>query len=632
MSKNPIFQEVSPMQCKWFKFIPLFFVVLLGAACVSMSPVIGSPTEWMEGKDYPVTIRFNGAKPESLANVVVHYQLGTAEITDEAMVKMGDEYRFTIPHKQIKPGELVFYISYIYEAKEANTVTRKVRILSFAEAKHKYEENLLSRVVFLPPKEVPIVEDLPLPFRIRGARPSTSVTIFITPDVHPSYREETIPGQNGIFDINIKKNMLEDGYNTYYFRITENHEDFGEIEIFYPPQGENTPLSFTILNTKELLSRMTKELVQAVEFNAPQEVYVEQDWQPEISLHYAPDSFLSHFTNHQLTAVLYYRQPRALTYHREEMVTSQDFPGRLTLQSLVPAMYLKNGYNQYYFKLIDNTRLGEVAINYPPQGEKVPLTFKLLTIEELRDRKSAELYNRLGHHPPASPVAGLTDLNLTLTVKHSAPGTIAVFYYKKSSQYEYSSRPMNRDGDNFTVTLTAQEQLAGYNQYYFSVQETDAAAGQVSVNFKQLQGEVSPFSFQLEDPEQVRARLLADLNLRIRHVPVKEAAADEPLIIQTAIKEAEPDTQVLVYYKRPGDYSFRLLATNSQPAQNHELLFSAQIPREDILGGYNQYYIQVKEIHPNIGPLVILLPQSGAARPFTYTIRKPQEAGMKGNQ
>jgi hypothetical protein len=184
----------------------------------------------------------------------------------------------------------------------------------------------------------------------------------------------------------------------------------------------------------------------------------------------------------------------------------------------------------------------------------------------------------------------------------------------------------------FTATLTAQELQAGINQYYFSVQEEDADAGQVVTNYKQEQGAIVPFALQMEDINQVKARVLADLNQRIKHIPAKEALESEELTIQTTIKTAKPDTEVMVYYRKPGAKIFRMLSAEKQAGGKNEQLYLAHIPKADIFGGYNQYYIQVIENHPSLGQLVVTLPPSGDVQPYIYTIRKLQDVVLKGIQ
>jgi hypothetical protein len=592
--------------------IYVLFVLFFLSSCATYRIRLGSAREWIEGKPFPVEITFS--ETEKIAGVVLRYSFNGTSTKTVSMNRSGNYFAYTIPGEEVVPGKLRYDIAYQFSGKAKSTGSVSVKILSLAEAKQKYTRELRSRISFSPPAKVPVNRDTQLTVKVSAPRPSTKVMFFYKIPTQSSFQEVELKSVNGVYSAIITESELRAGYNTYYFVVTEENADVGELKVFVNGRDSVNPFQFTILSLAELKEVIIGELYTSVSHSIPQDVYATRDLKILLSVQYASDTFISEFSRNSVSVEIFYKSPTSGLKRGVMFRTGNQFTYN------IPSAELKAGYNTYYFKITDNIEdIGLVTIDYPESGEL--LSYRILSVEEIRAQKISSLYRRIAH-TPVTEADGISDLLINLRVENAKSTTTAVLYFKRPTTRRYKSIEMTRKRNNFTGVISADEQQSGYTQYYFVVKEEDSDVGAISAEFPE-NGRQNPIQFTVLDKNIVKARLESDLRSRISHTPVASAAEGEDLTLYINVADIKSGTQVYFYNRKPGERSYRQTRLPGNGPQ-----FTMVIPAQDIRAGYSQYYFEVKEPHGYFGYIEVTVASPGS--PYEFAIRKPKETAPEG--
>jgi hypothetical protein len=598
---------------KRFQYVLCALLILVSfSSCATYRVRLDSTREWIEGKPFPVQLTI--AKTEKISNVVLHYSFNGASRKSVTMNQSGTYFSYTIPGEEVVAGTLRYDISYTYKDKSKSTGSVSVRILTFEEARQKYITELSSRISFSPPSQVPVNRDTQLIVKVRSHKPSTKVTFYYKTPEQSSFKETELRNANGAFTAVISESEIQAGYNTYYFRVREDHADVGELEVFVGGRDSANPFQFDILTIAELKEVIIGELYTSISHTIPQDVFATRDLEILLSVNYGSNTLIHEFSRNSLSIEIFYKNPA--TGYKQGVMSRSKNQFTYTISSLD----LQQGYDAYYFKVTDDMEdIGPVTVQFPAPGDL--FTYDILTVEEIRARKARSLYGRTAH-TPVTEANGVTDLYLNLTVQNAKSYTTAILFFKKPTTNEYKSINMTREGDIFTGVISIDEQQKGYTQYYFVVTETDSEVGTVSAEFPE-NGPQSPIQYTVLDIDEVRTRLESELRARISHRPVTSAAEGADLGLTINVTNVKSGTLVYFYHRKPGESSYRQTKLSGKGPQ-----FTMVIPKQDIRSGYSQYYFEVKEPHSYFGHIVATAGTPNA--PYQFEISKLKDAILDG--
>lgn len=587
-------------------------VLVCLSGCATYRIRLGSAREWIEGKPFPVEISFT--QTDGISNVVLRYAFNNTETKSVAMNQAGNYFTHTIPGEEVVPGVLRYDIAYAFKGKGKSTGSVSVKILSLAEARRKFTRELHSRIVFSPPAQVPVNRDARLIVRVKSHKPSTRITFFYKTPTQSSFQETGLKNVNGTFTAVISESEIQAGHNTYYFIVTEDHDDVGELRVFVNGRDSADPFQFTILSLSELKQVIKRELYKSVSHNIPQDVYATRDLEILLSVTYGSNTFIREFSKNSVSVEIIYRSPTS-DFKRGIMSGSKN-----QFSYTISSAELKSGYNAYSFKITDDIEdIGPVTVEYPDSGDL--LSYRILTVEEIQQLKERSLYERISH-TPVTEVDGFSDLALKLRVENALPRTTAVLFFKKPDSGKYSRRNMTKTGKTFSGTVSVDEQQNGFTQYYFIVMEEDGEVGNISAEFPE-NGRRHPIQYTVLDKDVARARLEADLKGRISHRPVSFAAEGEDLSLTITVEKVKGGTQVYFYHRKPGESSYRRTGLPGIGPQ-----YTIVVPKQDIRAGYSQYYFEVREPHGYFG--FIEATQATPASPYEFEIGRMKDTVLDG--
>ena len=598
---------------KRFQYVLYALLILVSfSSCATYRVRLDSTREWIEGKPFPVQLTIT--KTEKISNIALHYSFNGASRKTVTMNQNGNYFSYTIPGEEVVAGTLRYDISYTYKDKSKSTGSVSVKILTFEEARQKYITELSSRISFSPPSQVPINRDTQLIVKVRSHKPSTKVTFYYKTPEQSSFKETELRNANGAFTAVISESEIQAGYNTYYFRVREDHVDVGELEVFVGGRDSANPFQFDILTLAELKEVIIGELYTSISHTIPQDVYATRDLEILLSVNYGSNTLIHEFSRNSLSIEIFYKNPA--TGFKQGVMSGFNNQFTYTISSAD----LRQGYNAYYFKVTDDMEdIGPVAVQFPAPGDL--FTYDILTVEEICARKAWSLYGRTSH-TPVTEADGVTDLYLNLTVQNAKSYTTAVLFFKKPTTNEYKSINMTREGDIFTGAISIDEQQKGYTQYYFVVTETDSEVGTVSVAFPE-NGQHSPIQYTVLDIHDVKTRLESELQARISHRPVTSAAEGTDLSLAINVTNVKSGTLVYFYHRKPGESSYRQTRLSGKGPQ-----YTMVMPKQDIRSGYSQYYFEVKEPHSYFGYIVATVGTPNA--PYQFEISKLKDAILDG--
>jgi len=359
-----------------------FFILLCLSSCATYRIRLDSTREWIEGKPFPVQITFT--KVEQISDVVLHYSFNGTSTRTVALHQDGNYFTYIIPGEEVVAGMLRYYITYTYKGKSKSTGSVSVRILTFAEARQKYTDELSSRISFSPPSQVPINRDTQLIVKVRSHKPSTKVTFYYKSPEQSSFREAELKNENGTFTAVISESEIQAGHNTYYFRVREDHADVGELEVFINGRNSTNPFQFSILTIAELKEAIIGELYTSISHKIPQDVYATRDLEILLSVNYGSNTFIHEFSKNSLSVEIFYRG-RTTGFKQGTMSRSGN-----QFTYTISSTDLKSGYNAYHFKVTDDIEdIGLVTVQFPASGEL--FTYDILSVEEIREKRAKEL-------------------------------------------------------------------------------------------------------------------------------------------------------------------------------------------------------------------------------------------------
>ena len=385
----------------------VFFILFSLSSCATYNIRIDSTREWIEGKPFPVQITIT--KTEKISDVILHYSFNGMSKKTVNMNQNGKYFTYTIPGEEVVPGVLRYNISYTYKDKGKSINTVSVTILTLEQAKQKFTKELGSRISFSPPAQVPINRDTQLIVNVKSHKPSTKVTFYYKTPEQASFQEIQLKNSNGNFTALISKSELQAGYNTYYFRVTEENADVGELEVFVKGRDSSNPFQFVILTLADLKKVIMGEMYKTLSHKIPQNVYATKDLEIILSVNYSPGTFIHEFSKDSISVEIFYKSPSS-NFKQSFMSLSKN-----QFKYIISSMDLKSGYNTYYFKVTDDIKdIGTVTVDYPGSGNL--LTYNILTMEEIRKIKTSALYQRISH-TPVTEVDGVSDLYLQLKVE-----------------------------------------------------------------------------------------------------------------------------------------------------------------------------------------------------------------------
>jgi len=589
-----------------------FFVLFFLSSCATYRIRLGSTREWIEGKPFPVEITFT--ETEKISDVVLRYSFNGTSTKTVKMNQVGNYFTYTIPGEEVVPGVLRYDIVYTFKGKAKSTGSVSVKIFSYAEAKQKYTKELSSRISFSPPAQVPVNRETQLIVKVSSHKPSTKVTFFYKIPTQSSFQATELKNIDGTFTAVISESEIQAGYNTYYFIVTEDNADVGELKVFVNGQDSTNPFQFTILSLAELKQVIIGELYTSVSHKTPQDVYATRDLEILLSVKYGSNTFIHEFSKNSVSIEIIYKSPTS-GFKRGIMSGSKN-----QFTYIISSTELKSGYNAYYFKIMDEIKdIGPVTVEYPASGDL--FSYKILTVEEIRERKARSLYQRTTH-TPVTEVDGVSDLFINLRVENAKTYTTAVLFFKKPTTNKYKSINMTRKRNVFTGAISIDEQQKGYTQYYFVVTEADSEVGTISAEFPE-NGRHSPIQYTVLDKNLVKTRLESDLKARISHRPVTSAAEGEDLNLTINVTNIKSGTQVYFYHRKPGESSYRRTRLPGNGPQ-----YTMVMPKQDIRAGYSQYYFEVKQPHNYFGYIEATI--ATPAAPYEFEISKLKDAILDG--
>ncbi len=600
------------MKKRFVNVILVLLVLSFFSSCATYNIRVEKTQEWIEKKPFPVKITIT--KTEKISDVVLHYSFNNTDTKSVRMNQEGKYFTYTIPKEEVIPGVLRYNVSYFYKDKAKSTGSVSVKILTLEEARRKFTKELRARISFSPPAQVPINRDARLWVKIKSPKPSTKVTFYYKSPERTSYKETELTNNNGDFIAVISRAELQEGYDTYYFRVREDNADIGELEVFVGERDSSNPFQFTILSLAQLKEVIIEELYESITHEIPQNVYPTRDLEIALSIDYGGSTFIREFSKDAAFIEILYKSP-ASDFKKGVMSGTKN-----QFTYTVPAVDLKAGYNAYYFKITENIEdIGAITVEYPASGTQ--FSYNILTIEEIQRIKRSALFQRISHET-VKEVDGVSTLYVKIKVDSAGDDTTAALYFKKPTAEDYKSVNMKRAGNVFEAAISADEQQDGYTQYYFEVTETDEDVGRISAEYPE-NGHQSPFQYTVLEETVVKAGLESDLRARISHRPVPSAAEGEDLNLTINVKNIKSGTLVFFYHRKPGESSYRQTKLSGSGPQ-----FTMIIPKQDIRAGYSQYYFEVKEPHDYFGYIEATVPPSPAYHEFE--IRKIRDAILDG--
>jgi len=265
------------------------------------------------------------------------------------------------------------------------------------------------------------------------------------------------------FSYTVASSDLRQGYNTYYFEITDEMEDIGPVSVLYPESGEL--LTYNILSVEQIRALKTMALFERIGHRAATEADGITDLYLKLMVRNAGT-----YTG----AILYYKSPTMREYKSVQMSREGDvFTGVISISEQ------QRGYTQYYFVVTEtDSEVGNISAVFPEHGQQSPIQYTVLDINELKAKLEAELRARVTHRPVVSAAEG-SDLELSINVVEAESGTEVSFYHRKPGESSYRQTRLSGRGPEYVMVLPAQDIRSGYSQYFFLVKEPHSYFGYI---------------------------------------------------------------------------------------------------------------------------------------------------------
>jgi hypothetical protein len=591
---------------------------VLASGCGTMFGVrMTSPPSWLEGKDY--VVQFSMANVEKARKVTLYYRVNSQPIQVVEPRLNGSLREYAIPAAQLQPGRLEYWVIVLdADGKEHKEGESSVTVLSRAEGKAQAERDLARRAQVAAPDEVGVNADFNLILTVARPRGVIEATIYVKDASSSKYKSAPLTATAGEYRYRIPAADLKEGDLSYYFKIAEQNPDFGRLEITYPADADRKPLVARVIGLKEMADRMAAELVQGVTHQPVAEALENADLKITLSLRIPDGGMLPAYLLEPPTVLLLYgRKERSTRFRSLPMA----FDGRGTYTAVIDRRSIADGSNSYFFTISAQTKdVGPIDVVYPPGGQTDPLVYRIVSLQEMRDRLMREYSGKLGHTPPAraSQVEPLT-LAVTLTPDARAAAAAVLHYKRNTRDRSYRDVSMQFAGDSFKAVVQPDDLPDNLLIYYFTVSLAFPDVGEVRIDIPR-DGASQPFTVPVEDKKATEARLKADLARRVHHVRLTEAKDGTDTEVAVTVDAMKTGTEATLYLKAAGE---RSVFSKKMTARGNRL--TAVIGKADLKQGYNQYYIEVEEPHPYFHGLVVTLPEGGRDKPWDFVVKTDQK-------
>jgi hypothetical protein len=359
-------------------------------------------------------------------------------------------------------------------------------ILSLSELKQVITGEMQESIVHTTPRDVHATRDLEVALSVSYG-PSTFIREFSKNSVFAEiyyrspaagFKRGAMTGSGDRYTFIIPSADLKSGYNSYYFKITDNIEDIGVVTVTCPASG--ALFSYNILSAEEILRLKTVSLSGRISHTPATETDGVSDLLLELAVENAGEN-----TN----AVLFFRQPPKGGYKSVSMIRDGKF-----FRGTIPPDYQQNGYTQYYFVVTEkDEEVGTVSVQFPENGKVNPIRYTVLDKNTVRAGLESDLRARITHVPVTSAADG-KDLALAVSVANMKEGTQVFFHHRKPGENSYRQSALTGEGGRFVMVVPKQDVHAGYSQYYFEVREPHRYFGYIEADVPSAQ---KPYEFEI---------------------------------------------------------------------------------------------------------------------------------------
>lgn len=533
-----------------------------------------------------------------------------AKISDDELEDGYNSYYYDIKEENEDVGEL--HIQYPRNG-EVNPL--KFHILTLEELRELMRKELSESVKHDPPQEAFEIFSLEIIMNIeykdgtylkKFGKNDPEVDIYIGKN-GSSYKKQTMDEyKDNWFKYEIPKEAIKDGYNTYYFEISDDAQDVGNIKAEY--KSRSNPFKYDIVGIEELAYVMEKEMQKSFSHRPPKDAIATEDLDISVKINYPEGSFIKKLSKDKIQVDIYYGIDGG-SYKRAGMSDRQN-----TFMYTISKQEIQKGYDSYYFIIKDEAdQVGNVEAEYPENGVDNPFQYKIKSLDEIKKERAKELYRRITHNKPADTYA-LEDLDITLNIKDAQKDTKAVLKIKKPDQNDYKSIRMSKEDDRFTGMVSVTDLQRGYSQYYFEIILQYSDIGELTIDYPSG-GESNPLRITILDSSDMRRQYEDDLLSRIRHKPVTSATQGVELELALIVENMKNDTKVYLNHKNSSDRSYKRVEAN-----RYRNKFTAEISKDDIRKGHNQYYFEITEPNEYFGTITVFEPVKGEADPYEFDI------------
>jgi len=569
--------------------------------------------EWIEKKAFPIVISF--FNDDKIDDVTLYYSVNNKEAKSVNLDKKGKEYYYTIPGSEMIAGEFKYYVMYMFKDKEKTSKTYNVHVLTIEEARKKFEKKLYRRISFNPPKETPVNRDLTLILNVSKSTPTTEVTIHYKKPDQNTYKSKKLINNNDNFTAVIKKEELKQGYDTYYFTINEMNEDVGILEVFYPFEGSNNPLTYKILSLEELKEIMKKELYSCINHKVPEDVYVINDLDLNLAVNYSQSMYIKEFSENKLNAVIYYTKKNNDAVFKKASMKKTDnnkFIYKITSKELF------EGYDRYFFKISDYTEdAGLVEIEYPLNGQENPLQYNILDAEEVKKILENDLYERIKHTEVKEAKEG-SDLLIIFSVNKMKNDTKGIVFYNKENDDSYKKVEAYLDKNNrFIAKIPKEDIRLGYDQYFIRIKEPNSYFEYIIVVLPKS-GAKSPYQYNIIK--------LKDLIYNgIDFEELKDIESGTPVNVKIKLNFLLDDTKVFLKYRLSDD----TMEYHTLPMNQDGKIFNIGMSQALLQPGRRiDYYFEIRVKSENIN---ITYPKKEILPLYFYIKKEPSSNQDENN-
>jgi hypothetical protein len=453
----------------------------------------------------PVDLTLTVSNVKSSTEVTFYYKTSQQNNYQESKLSGSNgNFTYQMSKQQLDDG----YNTYYYQVKEIHEDVGELvvtlpeqgasspftyNILGADELREKMTAELSQSIEHRVPKDVYVIYDLEIKATVRYANNSFIKQLSkdnITMSIHfgkdgkiGSFKEaEMAKYQNNVFTYTMPASDLKAGYNSYYFEISDNTEDVGKVEAFYPKDGESKAFIFNTLSVEEIKAIMEKELYNRISHTPVKE----SDGISELKIKLGVKD-----ASYNTQAYIHIKKPNQTNYRTVSMSRSNE-----TFNSSISIEDQQNGYTQYYFTVTEVVdEIGELAIDYPKDGLSKPFTYKVLDINEVQKKLEDSLRSRFKHTPVTQAAEGQA-LDIVSTVENMVDGTEVYLYHRKSGESSFRSTKAKLSGNTFTATISKQDIRNGYNQYYLEAREPHHYFNVIKAT-NPKDGASSPYTFEI---------------------------------------------------------------------------------------------------------------------------------------